>query len=128
MRFAAISFIISNIRMNIHVSCHMFYPKLYLMGWVAERQGFSWLPKWSCRRPQMLVDLFGFAGHVVHEEVLAEGVGRGEVGFAAAHLGDFLDELDERIVAGEHEGVNHDAGALAFVDFFESLADDEGIE
>ncbi len=40
------------------------------------------------------VDLLGFAGHVVHEEILAEGVGSGEVGFAAAHFGDFLDEMD----------------------------------
>ena len=72
--------------------------------------------------------LFGFAGHVVHKEILAEGVGSGEVGFPAAHFGDFLDEVDEGIVAGEHESVDHDAGALAFVYFFESLADDEGIE
>src|SRR5438445_5829369 len=77
---------------------------------------------------ERLVDLFGFAGHVVHEEILAEGVGSGEVGFAAAHFGDFLDEVDERIIAGEHEGVDHDAGALALVYFFEGLADDEGIE
>jgi len=75
-----------------------------------------------------LVDLFGFTGHVVHQEILAEGVGSGEVGFAAAHFGDFLDEVDKRIVAGEHEGVDHDAGALALVYFFEGLADDEGIE
>ena len=75
-----------------------------------------------------LVDLFGFAGHVVHEEILAESVGSGEVGFAAAHFGDFLHEVDERIIAGEHEGVDHDAGALALVDLFESLADDERIQ
>src|SRR6267143_5779834 len=75
-----------------------------------------------------LVDLLGFAGHVVHEEILAEGVGSGEVGFAAAHGGDFLDKVDEGIIAGEHEGVDHDAGALAFVYFFEGLADDEGVE
>lgn len=36
--------------------------------------------------------------------------------------------MDEGIIAGEHEGVDHDAGAFAFVDFFEGLADDEGIE
>ena len=59
---------------------------------------------------------------------MAESVGSGEVGFAAAHLGDFLDEVDQAVVAGEHEGVDHDAGALAFVDFFERLADDERIE
>src|SRR5882762_6516234 len=54
---------------------------------------------------ERLVDLFGFAGHVVHEEILDEGVG-----------------------AGKHEGVDHDAGALAFVYFLEGLADDERIE
>src|SRR5882724_9178418 len=70
----------------------------------------------------------GFAGHVIHEEILAEVVGSREVGFAFAHLRDSLDEIDERIVAGEHEGVNHDTGALAFVDFFERFADDERIE
>ncbi len=40
------------------------------------------------------MDLLGFAGHVVHEEILAERVGRGEVGLATAHFGDFLDEMD----------------------------------
>src|SRR6267142_2825924 len=49
---------------------------------------------------ERLVDLFGFAGHVVHEGV----------------------------VAGKHEGVDHDAGALAFVYFLEGLADDERVE
>lgn len=68
------------------------------------------------------------AGHVVHEEILAEVVGSGEVGFAFAHLRNFLDEIDEGIVAGEHEGVNHDARALTFVHFFERFADDEGVE
>src|SRR5713101_6142513 len=67
-------------------------------------------------REKRLVDLLGLAGHVVHEEILAEGIGRGEVGFAAAHFGDFLNEVHEGIVAGEHEGVDHDAGALALVD------------
>jgi hypothetical protein len=33
-----------------------------------------------------LVDVAGFALHEIHEEVLAEVVGSGEVGFAAAHL------------------------------------------
>src|SRR6266436_6228281 len=77
---------------------------------------------------EKLVDLSGFAGHVIHEEILAEGVGSGEVGFAAAHFGDFLDEMDEAVVAGEHEGVDQDAGALALVHFFESLADYERVE
>src|SRR5204862_8055431 len=71
------------------------------------------------------VDVYGVAGHVVQEEILAEGVGSGEVGFAAAHFGDLLDEVDEGIVAGQHNGVDHDAAALALVDVFEGLADHE---
>src|SRR5260370_7880888 len=74
------------------------------------------------------VDLLGFAGHVVHEEILAEGVGGGEIGFAAAHCCDFLDEVHEGIVAGEHEGVDHHAGALGLLDFFHRLAHDKVTE
>ncbi len=39
-----------------------------------------------------------------------------------------LDELHEGEVAGEHEGVDHDVGALAAADLFEGLGDDEGVE
>ncbi len=74
------------------------------------------------------MNLAGFAGHVIHEEILAEGVGRGEVRFSAAHFGDFLDEMNEAVVAGKHEGIDQNSGALALVDFFEGLADDEGVE
>ena len=74
------------------------------------------------------MNLARFARHVVHEEVLTEGVWRREIGFASAHFGDFLDEVDKAVVTGEHEGVDQNAGALAFVDFFESLADNERIE
>src|SRR5216684_7123496 len=77
----------------------------------------------SCGWGAKSVNLLGFAGHVIHKEILAEGVGSGEVGLAAAHGGDFLNEVDEGVVAGEHEGVDHDAGAFALVDFLESLAD-----
>jgi len=38
-----------------------------------------------------LVDVAGLALHEIHAELLAEVVGSGEVGFAAAHLGDFLE-------------------------------------
>ena len=74
------------------------------------------------------VDLLGFALHVIHQQILAEGVRRGEVGLAAAHFRDFLDEVDEAVIAGEHKGIDHDAGALALVDFFERLADYEWIQ
>src|SRR5690348_14744376 len=78
--------------------------------------------------PRNSVNVFGFFLEVIHEEILAEGVWRGEVGFAAAKLGDFLDEVNEAVVAGEHEGVDEDAGAAALGNFFECLSDDEGIE
>ena len=72
---------------------------------------------------QGLVDGLHAAGHEVHEEIAAEGFGGGEVGLAAAHLADLLDELDELEVACEHEGVDHDVGALAAADFFQRFAD-----
>ena len=39
-----------------------------------------------------------------------------------------LDELNEGEVLREHEGVDHDVGALAAGDFFEGFGDDEGVE
>jgi hypothetical protein len=46
----------------------------------------------------LLVDGAGLALHVVHQQVLAEGVRGGEVGIAATHLGDLLDELYQAVV------------------------------
>src|SRR6516165_4949937 len=76
----------------------------------------------------LLVDGAGFALQEIHEQILAEVIGSGEVGFAFAHLGDLLDELDEAVVGGEHESVDHDAGALALVDLFHGLAHYKGVE
>src|SRR5215471_2170719 len=75
-----------------------------------------------------LMNVTGFSLQEIHKQVLPEVVGGGEVGFAAAHLRDFLNEIDERIVGGQHEGIDHDVGALAFVYFFQSFADHERIE
>ena len=66
--------------------------------------------------------------HVVHQQILAEVVRCGEVGFSLAHLRDLLDELDEAVVCREHEGVDHYAGAFALVDFLERFADDKGVK
>ena len=41
------------------------------------------------------MNCFGFALHVIHQEVFAEAVWRGEVGFAAAHFRDLVDEAYE---------------------------------
>jgi hypothetical protein len=35
---------------------------------------------------------------VIHQKVLAEGIGCGEVSFPAADFRDFLDEVDEAVV------------------------------
>ena len=79
-------------------------------------------------RAVQLVDRFHAAGHEIHEEIVAEGLWGGEVGFAAAHGADRLDELHEGEVVGEHEGVDHDVGSLAAADFLEGFFDDEGVE
>ena len=50
-----------------------------------------------------------FLLHVVHQQVLAKGVGRGEVGFAAAHFGDFLDEAHKVRIPRQHEGIDENA-------------------
>src|SRR5579859_186255 len=57
-------------------------------------------------KPCPLMNSFGFSRHVVHQQVLAQGIGRREVGLAAAHLGHFLDELHQAVIAGQHEGID----------------------
>ena len=59
---------------------------------------------------------------------MAEGVGRGEVGFAAAHFRDLLHELHQTIVGGEHEGVDQNSRALALGDFLQRLTHHQRIE
>ena len=71
---------------------------------------------------------FHAAGHEVHEQVVTEILWGGEVGFAAAHGANLLDELHEGEVAGQHEGIDHDVGALAAGYLFEGLGDDERVE
>jgi hypothetical protein len=52
----------------------------------------------------------------------------GEIGFAAAGLRHLLHEVDQAVVAGQHEGVYDDALLLTTVDFFERAADDQRVE
>ena len=70
----------------------------------------------SCSEPSLgpgLVDGPRLSRHIVHEEILAERVRCGEVGLAAAHLGDLLHELNQAKVGSEHKGIDHYAGAFA---------------
>jgi hypothetical protein len=60
-----------------------------------------------------LVDRFRLPRHVIHQQILAQRIRRGEVSLPAAHLRDFLNELNQAVVRGEHKSVDHHAGALA---------------
>ena len=53
---------------------------------------------------------------------------RGEVRLAAADLAHALHELHERAIAGEHEGVDHDAGLPAGGDLLQRPLDDGDVE
>src|ERR1700704_5050779 len=78
------------------------------------------------RSDMVLVDRFRFLIHVIHEHVLAERVGRGEVRLALADLGDAPDKADEVVIAGQHEGVDHDATFPAGRDLGAGFGHDEG--
>src|SRR5262245_15309708 len=80
------------------------------------------------RRAATLVDGPHFLVEVVHQDELSERVRRREIGLAPAHLADLLDEGDEVAVAGEHEGVDHDALALAVRDLFQGERHDPRVE
>ena len=83
----------------------------------------------NCERAYLrLMNVAGLFADVIHQQVLAEGVRSGEICFAAAELGDFLDEVDQAVVAGEHESVDQNSGAFAFRYFFKRLRDHERVE
>src|SRR6185436_15900859 len=69
------------------------------------------------------VNRLGFLVHVVHQDVLAEGVRGSEVRLALADVGDAADEADQVVVAREHEGVDHDAALAARRDLGAGLGD-----
>lgn len=66
--------------------------------------------------------------HIIHQQILAQRVGSREVGFAATDLRHSLDEIDEVVIPGQHEGVDEDARLAALGDFLERFLDDDGIE
>ncbi len=69
----------------------------------------------SVYRPDFLL-------HVVHQQVLAKRVRRGEVGFATAHFSDLLDEVDQVGIARQHEGVDQDSGLAAVGNLLQRLS------
>src|SRR5215831_19298711 len=74
------------------------------------------------------VDCFDFLFQVIHQNVLAEIHGGREVGLPAADLGHFLHEVDEVVVAGQHEGVDKDSCLTTYRYFFEGLLQNHRIE
>ena len=52
------------------------------------------------------------------QQVLAQRVRRREVCLAAANFGDFADELYQRVITCQHESIDQDTLAFAFVYFF----------
>ena len=74
------------------------------------------------------MDGFGFAGHVIHQQVLPECVRRSEIGFAAAHFRDLLHKLNQSIFRRQHEGVDQNAGALTLGNLLQGLAYHHGVE
>src|ERR1700733_13327582 len=77
---------------------------------------------------QVSVDVSRLLSDIIHQKILAERVRRGEVGLAAAELRDFLHEVDQAVITGEHKGVNQDSSTLAFSHFFERLRHHKRIE
>ena len=63
------------------------------------------------------------APDVIHQQILAKRVRSSEIGFAAAKLSNLLDEVDEAVVARQHESVDENPGAFAFRNFFKRLRD-----
>src|ERR1700677_4860038 len=78
--------------------------------------------------PPSLVNVAGLLADIIHQQILAEGIGSGEIGLAAAKFGNFLDEVHQAVVAGEHESVDQNPGSLALRDFLERLRDYQRIQ
>ena len=74
------------------------------------------------------MDVAELFGHVVHQEILAEGVRSGEVGLSPGDLGHLLDEGDEIVVLGQHEGVDQDPGSAAGHHLSEGLVENPWIK
>src|SRR5829696_5784104 len=79
------------------------------------------------RKGPALLDAALLAAEEVYQDELREVAGRGEVGFARGHGRHLLDELDEVVVRGEHEGVDLDAGLAARLHLAEGRVHHDGV-
>src|SRR2546421_4078203 len=81
------------------------------------------LPPWPTRltqyRESSLLHPTLAPAQKIDQHKLRKIVWIGKVSFAVGHRGHLLDELDQIIITGEHEGINHDAGFATGLDFAE---------
>src|SRR5271154_2728201 len=87
--------------------------------------------RWISRKRALetaLVDVAGLAADVIHQQILSESVGRREISLAAAKLRHLLHEMDEAIIARQHESIDQDPCAFALRHFLERLRHHERVE
>src|SRR6202012_5417787 len=77
---------------------------------------------------QVSMDGAGLAVHVIHQQILSQGVRSGEIRLSPAQLRHFLNKVDQAVIAREHERIDDDALLLAAIYFLERAADDQRIE
>src|SRR6202030_3047240 len=75
-----------------------------------------------------LVDVAGLPANVIHQQVLAERIGRREIRLATAQLRYFLHEMNQAIVAREHESIDKYSGTLAFCNFLKRLCHNQRVQ
>src|SRR5579863_8102245 len=77
---------------------------------------FAYLPSsafWLLTPAFFLMYMLDFLFHIIHQQVLPEGIRGGEVGLAAANFRHLLDKADEAVILRQHKGVDQDAVAAA---------------
>ena len=82
-----------------------------------------------CGSPsRFLVDRSRLAVHIIHKKIIPKRVRSREVSLTPAHLGYFLNELNQPIIACEHKSIDQNSAFLAARDFFQRLADHQRIQ
>ena len=77
---------------------------------------------------KILVDRSRLAVHIIHKKIIPKRVRSGEVSLTPAHLGYFLNELNQPIIACEHKSIDENSAFLAARNFLQRLADDQRIQ
>src|SRR6267378_1052967 len=81
----------------------------------------------TCECNETSLDSAFLSAEEIDQNKLREVCGVGEVSFAIRHRGHLFDELNEVVIASEHERINHDAGFATGLDFTKRCVHDPGI-